>query len=231
MIGHITVVLLIFYCGGFIRNSLRKGLAMKTKIIPILSLTLILSLSQITNATIVEYPLNDFIGAYGLNNSRIANIDIDVEFSDISSISIDWSGDITAGLSNYLLSPPENDPFPSQGVFCAYLYKTNLTIDTFGEVFKSGGIATYPNPEPFNDIQTFSDHGWSLFNDGLAILEIRISPGTPNPGEIIVEWPSGNINSAILRIEGTVVPEPASLLILTAGSFWICRYSRKRRNI
>ena len=110
------------------------------------------------NGAIVEYPL-DICGTYNPFDTQIAEIDVGVMFTDISDISIDWSGDITAELSTSPFPPPSGNPFPTNGVFSGSLYKTDFVVDTFGQVFLSGGVSTHPEPEPFALQQTFSDYG------------------------------------------------------------------------
>ena len=60
-------------------------------------------------ATIVELPL-DCAGTYCIGYSWEADFDLGVEFTDISSVSIEWSGEITGGRSVYTSNP--NDPLP-----------------------------------------------------------------------------------------------------------------------
>ena len=200
---------------------------MKIKISTILSLVIILNLSQLTKATIVEYPLNGLIGSYSSYDKQIINVDLGVTFSDISNISIDWSGDITAELTFSQFPLPDGRTYVTPGSFLISLYKTSIVDDTFAQTFNDGGVDTYPYPESFVLVQDFSDYGWTYFYDGVAKLEISFSGGSSFPESYPLEEASGNIDTAILIIYGTVIPEPSSLLIISIGALLIRKCSKR----
>jgi len=146
---------------------------------------------------------------------------------DISNISINWFGDITAELTFSQFPLPDGHTYLTPGGFSVSLYKTDIENDTFAQVFHYGGVDSHPDPEPFNLVQAFSDHGWPSFYNGVAFLEVSFAAGSSFPESYPLEEASGNIDSAILVIDGTVIPEPSSFLIITVGAFWIRKYSNR----
>ena len=164
----------------------------------------------------VELPLN-CAGTYGFNSYWQTNFDLGVTFSEISHVYIDWSGEITAGLAvNY--TDPCN-PFPLEVGINAYLGANPWPRLT--EVW--GGGQTYPSPEPFDTISRFSlsqTSSWSDLLDGQGNIRISHVSAVRALWEhswYYIDYGSVMLDDSTLIVEGTVTPEPASLLLLGAG--------------
>ncbi len=151
------------------------------------------------------------------------NFDLGVTFTEISHVYIDWSGEITAGLSTYMGS---GVTVPFNGTVGAILG----TAPNWRHMEVSGGQTTYPAPEPFNQLSEFTSGSmpWSELFDGQSTIMIyRAGIMTP-PEIIILQRGSVTLNSATLVVEGTVVPEPATLAIFGVA-LPIFRYFTRRK--
>jgi len=160
---------------------------------------------------------------YDFEQSWTTDFDLRVTFTDISSVYIDWSGTITAELVVRGADPP----FPINGQFMAKLYEAD-PYDYLGSAHIQSGATTYPDPEPFDLQSTFTnDEGWSMLLDGRGSIEIWFG-GIFRPADLItVELPSGAIDSATLVFTGTVIPEPATILLFSIGYMMFRRGKNK----
>ena len=164
-------------------------------------------------ATIVELPL-DCAGTYCIGYSWEADFDLGVEFTDISSVSIEWSGEITGGRSVYTSNP--NDPFPVDVGLLAHFGKNPMTRS----VKITGGAISYPDPEPFNcisDVTLYGNTTWSDLLDGKGHIKMYYINSVIIDGYSI-EYGSVLINNATLIVDGTLVPEPATIIFLALGA-------------
>jgi hypothetical protein len=177
-------------------------------------------------AELFELPL-DCNGSYDLDTPTwTLELDLGIQFSQINNIYIDWSGKITAEWAENNFNGQDG---PIDGRFKAKLYETT-PYDSLGYAEIYAGESTYPNPELFNVQTDFTDDGWSMLYDGKCTVDIDFMYGwsfrAPEISTLIE--PEGMIESAKLVVDGTVVPEPATILLLTAGVVIARRKSFKK---
>ncbi|NIP24612.1 MAG: PEP-CTERM sorting domain-containing protein [Phycisphaerae bacterium] len=92
------------------------------------------------------------------------------------------------------------------------------------------GEATYPEPESFDLQSEFGLPGsttWSDLLDGQGKIAIDYAV-LGGPYVIYVESGFIDLSSAILIVEGTPVPEPATVILLALGVIGLCAGRRKR---
>jgi hypothetical protein len=149
-----------------------------------------------------------------------ANFDLGVTFTQISHVYIDWSGGITGGLSTYMGSGV-SAPF-DEGVNAILWASPNWRR---AKVY--GGHATYPDPEPFNQLSEFVSGSmpWSELFDGQGTIEIGRIAIMTIPEISILQRGSVTLNSATLVVDGTLIPEPATLFLLGIGGLLLRRHS------
>jgi hypothetical protein len=143
------------------------------------------------------------------------DFDLGVEFSEISHVYINWSGEINAGLSQGIGDP---EPIPFYGQLTAGIGP----IPGEGWLRSAsvwGGVSTYPDPEPFNLSSEFFLYQpgvtWDSFLDGKERITIFIPSmvGDPPP----ISQGSVVLNNATLIVDGTIIPEPATFVLLGLG--------------
>jgi hypothetical protein len=173
-------------------------------------------------ADVVTLPLN-CAGDYNVNTPRwTTNFDLGVTFSEISHVYIDWSGEINADLY-----PGNPDPIPYYGIMEADI--STLSPLAFATVF--GGVSTYPNPEPFDARSEFVlwdvHYTWNDFFDGKGTITILVPSiaGDPPP----IYRGSAVIDNATLVIEGTIIPEPSTLVLIGLGFTQVLGLKRNNR--
>jgi len=197
---------------------------MKIKKDTILKISFIfLSIPASADGTILEIPLN-CAGEYNdYGDTWKTDIDIGVEFIEIDTAYINWSGQITAELVVPCGSPLGTPTIPLDGVFIASLYESN-PYDYFARAYAQVGSITSPEPELF-DMQSVFNYeigpvDWSFLYDGKTKLELFLT-GIYRPDYLCtVDAPYGEIFSATFVIEGTI-PEPLSITYLIFGTFGI----------
>ena len=187
--------------------------------IAILILGVLLFCGGLSRADIVQLDLSTLGMPAGFNmNSPYwqTNFDLGVTFTEISHVYIDWSGGITGGLAVYY---PGQQPFPLDvGVYAGLGFNPDLRIT---EVW--GGAASYPSPQIFQQQNEFTLSGtttWSDLLDGKAKITLGYTEfvfGLSGGG--YTQHGSIALNSATLVVDGTVTPEPASILLLAMGAF------------
>jgi hypothetical protein len=196
---------------------------MKTKIMGIITVALVLGFGGIAKADIVELDLFSLgcpteFDFWDPPYWWTGDFDLGVTFTEISNVYIDWSGEITGGLA-ILLDPvtfkPIGEPFPIEaGVYASLGFNPYLRRTTVW-----GGRVTYPDPEPFDCRSEFDLVGsstWSDLLDGKGAITIGYTELTIFNGRN-VEHGSITLDSATLVVDGVVVPEPASILLLVMG--------------
>ena len=92
----------------------------------------------------------------------------------------------------------------------------------------SGGEATYPNPQVFDLRSEFELIGssWSDLLDGQG--RIRVITTNAMIGGYYVDFGSIVLNEATMVVEGTIVPEPGTIIFLALGILGLCVGRRKR---
>jgi hypothetical protein len=172
---------------------------------------LVLGFAGMAKADTVELPLN-CAGTYDVNTPPwTTDFDLGVTFSEISHVYIDWSGEINASLLQDIGEP---SPTPRNGSLIAY-------IGAYPPLQLAGvwrGAATYPAPEPFDVRSEFwlsEPATWNNLLDGQETITI-FYPVFVSTAHII-DYGSAVLNDATLVVEGTIVPEPASLLLFGTG--------------
>lgn len=182
------------------------------KIAALSGLIVLLSITG-ADADIVELPL-DCEGQYSYFYTWTTDFDLGVSFVEIENIYIDWSGTITAELVGIIGFPDRGGPLDAQ--FVAILYELE-PHNYFARAEIQGGVATYPDPDPFALQSAFTNEGWSTFLDGRGSVSIQVVQLARPAVAYTIEYPSGQLDSATLVFEGTLVPEPMSILLLTLG--------------
>ncbi len=150
---------------------------------------------------------------FDTNNSWSSGIDLGVQFSQIDSVYMDWAGEITAGLAIYYDDP--NNPFPMDVSIAASLGSNPWPRAT--KVW--GGEETYPEPEPFSSLSEFSllsGSSWSDLLDGQGTITIGYGKAIMTNGNYIEDG-FVTLTDATLVVDGIIVPEPSTVLLLTAG--------------
>jgi hypothetical protein len=178
----------------------------------------------------VELPLN-CAGIYDVNSPPwTMDFDLGVTFSKISHVYIDWSGEITAGLA--VSDDDPCNPFPLRAGISGSLGSNPWPRLT--DVM--GGEETYPEPEIFDIISHFSISqlsSWSDLLDGQGTIrilyeELSFVGDSEWPGAEYIEHGSVMLNDAALIIDGTIIPEPATVLFLSFGAGLMLRTRRSR---
>ncbi len=177
------------------------------------------------DADIVELPLAAE-GRYDVNSPHWEmDFDLGVTFTEISYVYIDWSGKIMAGLAVDPMRPGPQ-PFPLDVGISSYLGANPWA--RLAAVY--GGEATYPEPEGFDLQSEFGLPGaniWSDLLDGQGTIEIGHAV-LGGPYLAYVEFGFVVLNEATLVVEGTPVPEPATIIFLALGVLGLCVGRRKR---
>ena len=144
------------------------------------------------------------------------DFDLGVEFSSIDHVYMDWSGEISASMVDHIGNP---DPYPSvTGIESAI-----GSYPSYKYLYRWGGIISYPDPETFDEMTEIVEGSMPLSDlyDGSGIITISytlpILPGT----HWYVEYGSVSINKTKLIIDGNVIPEPASFLIMVLGGLML----------
>ncbi len=141
--------------------------------------------------------------------------DLGVHFSEISTVSIVWSGSIKGSvITNDFIN---GDPVFMETHCIAWLGDLDATAEVVA------GQSTYPDPEQFEVTTNFTlrvNHTWNNLLDGkgrILIEENRYTFLDWGKGGGYLEYGEISLENATLVFEGTVVPEPASLFLLLAG--------------
>ena len=184
---------------------------MGKRIITLTAAMVLLGGSLPITAAVVELPL-DCAGTYNPDNQYwTTDFDLGVSFTEIHHVYIDWSGEITGGLAVDDLNP---DPFPIDVGIGAYLESP----PNWRHTTRWGGAATHPDAEVF-DVQSEFVYGtmpWSELFDGEGTISIEYNELVILNGTY-VESGSVFLNSANLVVDGHIITEPATQLLLSSG--------------
>jgi len=186
------------------------------KIILTILVAVVLDFGGMADADVVELDLFSLGCPTGFDfNSPywMADFDLGVVFTEITNVYIDWSGEITAGLA--ILYDNPNEPFSLDVGIGASL--GGSPYPRFAQVW--GGEATYPDPEPFDHLSEFELLGtttWSDLLDGQGTITIGYTEFIMLFGRY-VEHGFVNLTKATLVVDGVIVPEPATFLLMGLG--------------
>jgi hypothetical protein len=180
----------------------------------------------------IELPLN-CAGAYDINTPFwTMDFDLGVTFSEISNIYVNWSGAITAEIAYESHNP--NNTFPLPGEFLLRFYNSHPTgpfdyAPGYADMLK--GVDTYPAPEPFdsNTVPYFSSGYLSELLDGKASVSLLFNKSPRYEFTYTLINPRGQLDSATLIFEGTIVPEPSTILLLAFGLIGV-RVSKRKEH-
>jgi len=176
------------------------------------------------DGAIVEMEL-DCAGEYGLGTEPWSlDFDLGVEFTEISHVFMDWSGEITGALIEY--DYERGVFYPWDASLLGYLGSNPGA--RIADVY--GGAETYPGPEAFDGLSEFGGYGltsWSDLRDGQGTILIEYNALSIIDARII-ETGSVMLMSATLVVEGTLVPEPMTVLLLGMGG--VLLVGRHRRS-
>jgi len=171
-------------------------------------------------ATIVELPL-DCAGTYTVGQNSPADswstyFDFGVEFTEISHVYIEWEGEITASQAIYIDNP--NNPLPVDCGISAVLGE----YPSWRHITFPGGETTYPEPEYFNLRIEFPNGSLPLSElcDGQEKITISYTVFLLTQ-RIYVDYGTVTLNKAMLQIDGTVIPEPTTILFLAIGAIGV----------
>ncbi len=165
------------------------------------SIILVMGLSGIARGVTVEIPL-DVTGMYRDGALREVEIDFSEMFTEIESMSLEWSGAITAEV--YTLCGNYEPSLALPGGFIANVHYGQSHVAQ--AISDTGGVYIYPDMEPFGCVSEFTflrnrkDH----LLDGPVVL--RVFP--TGIGTIIAIYcpfdeADGVLDTAVLQVEGT----------------------------
>jgi hypothetical protein len=167
-------------------------------------------------AEIVTLPLN-CAGRYDVNTPYwTSDFDLGVTFSEISHVYIDWSGEITGMLAVDYSGEPPYIPVPGDGGLSSYIGSYPRRIAEVG-----GGGVTYPAPDPFNLQSEFwfsvEPGTWDDLFDGKEDITIYRPIPVTIPEIEIIDYGLTVIDNATLVVDGTIIPEPTTFVLLGLG--------------
>lgn len=184
---------------------------------------IILSVGNVALADIITAPLPELVGSV-VQYSDMSGVDVDlgVTFSAIQSVRIQLSGTITPGLGcGDGVERPVLPYFDVPGV-----------IEIFFDHPAAGSCITSAGPfdGSFSVDQVFDctyDASWDILLDGQQELFAHITSNLIVIGGQILDFPTADISQATLIVEGEVVPEPCSLVLLSLGGLMLHRKYRR----
>jgi len=162
------------------------------------------------------------------------DFDLGVQFSEISHVYIEWAGQIMAEVRMDLgpCSPRDPDCFteyPTDVGLAAYIGE----YPVYGSARIYAGEGTYPALESFSlrQVLELSSQGdWADLLDGYGSIEISYVTLVLPGNQVVVEHGYVDLHGATVIVEGTVVPEPTTLVMLLGGSLGMIRFRYGRAN-
>ncbi|MHC4364061.1 MAG: PEP-CTERM sorting domain-containing protein [Planctomycetota bacterium] len=197
-------------------------MARKSLILPVLAAIFLLPVK--TNAALIGCNLNS-TGPYAENQVWTADFDLGVAFTEISSVYIDFCGSIGASAYMWLPSGPVES---YDAYFKPQLYELGSGTP-LGSAYLYGGQGTYPAPEAFDTQLPLAVSDFSPLLDGIGTIKIGFHPTYPMETVLMekVEDAFGHIDCATLVFDGTVVPEPTTVLLLAFGALALRKKHRR----
>ena len=140
------------------------------------------------------------------------DFDLGVQFSSIDHVFMDWSGEITGGLAKHIDGNPE--PFS----FSIAIKATLGEYPDYRYAEHWGGAMTYPDPDSFDELTEFIEGimPWSNLYDGKEKIKINTESYIMS-GVVYLELGNIKLDKANLVIDGTIIPEPSSFMIICLG--------------
>jgi hypothetical protein len=177
-------------------------------------IAIVLAITTVVWGNVIELPLN-CEGTYDINTPYwTTDFDLGVTFSEISHVYVDWAGGITAGLAVRYTDPCNLFPL-EVGIRAAFSFP-------FRYVAVWGGEESYHSPELFDSLFEIKSSTWSDLLDGQGTINIQFEELIMTNGRYIKDG-SVMLNDATLVVEGTIVPEPTSLLLFALGGLFLKR--------
>lgn len=178
----------------------------------LLALTVACGSSALAGQSSFQMP---FTGFYAEDAEGM--LDIGATFYKIESVSLAWSGTVTAGWWEGPGSPGK--PWAAQ--FIVNWGEEGSPIQSTSTNLL--GVDGYPTPEPF-DLNSFPQpvsgpDDWSFLLDGQCWVYVDFSPAIVinKVRPQVRKQPNGTLDTLTLRITGDIVPEPGTLVTLGAG--------------
>lgn len=177
-----------------------------------------------------EMSMPFFQGTFFVDKS--ADADFGTSFSNIQSVKVRWSGSITAGWWTDLQNPGPDPACFTIGLSDGSQTVALATTEWLGET-------TYPEPEIFSQESIFQlqpGESWDCLLDGKGRFTIGLElpfhvfadPDLPPPPPYDNEPATGALESVVLAIDATPIPEPSGLLALAAGGLGFLATRRRR---
>ncbi|MBN1435956.1 MAG: PEP-CTERM sorting domain-containing protein [Sedimentisphaerales bacterium] len=194
---------------------------MKNMFLILMLLLLITAQSALANT--YPYPLN-CAGTYDENSDVWEHdFDLGVTFTEITQVSIQWSGEATAGIFIY------NNP-PGEVLVDSEMLATLVLNPGFATAVAGAGVAEYPDPEQFSCESIFTglspdEIATLLDGTGKIIIERNLIVTSIGGGSYLSHG-EVSLNDATLIIEGTLVPEPTGMLMLLLGTTSLLRKNK-----
>jgi hypothetical protein len=163
--------------------------------------------------------------------AQTAAVDFHTNFSKINSVSIQWSGDVTAGLWGY---PGFNStPWPAR--FYSYMIDENSGAIVASAYTRRLGYNTYPGPEQFDSTTSYTLNvpggelpgSWDCLLNGRTTFGFSLQMSTLDPMDTPLA--TGYLGSAMIIVDADPVPEPADALPVLCGLAGISGWLRRRR--
>ncbi|MBN1436834.1 MAG: hypothetical protein JW936_07150 [Sedimentisphaerales bacterium] len=182
----------------------------------VLFVLLLMVIARPAVADVVTYPLS-CAGTYNVNSEAwVHDFDLGVTFTEITQVSIQWSGAMTAAT----VSPP------FQYIDVGVSASITGAAPQYRHASVWAGAEAYPVPEEFDCQSIIQSSGtttdWSSLLDGQDQIRIEYTE------EILLlqtylHHGSMVLDDATLIVEGTVVPEPICATLLLIGATALLR--------
>ena len=184
----------------------------------LLLMVLLLIMAQSALADMRTYPLN-CAGTYDENSGAwIHNFDLGVAFTEITQVSIQWSGKMEAATVS-LPNPPRSEYWDA-------IILASLFFDSgYASAKAEAGAVEYPDTEEFDCDSVFTglsaDEAADLL-DGTGQIQIEYEELVLLEGSYAIHG-EVLLNDAVLVVDGVIVPEPICATLLLIGATALLR--------